>query len=156
MNIYDRIINILLEARIEGYIERLDELRAYERKANQLSRGSIQRINRAVYSGELDHPEKGTPEVALNKTKGHDPKGKDREGPKGAAGRITHMLRAKKEAAARIAQRAAQKKKTSHMRIPEFEFKPDTEKGPGKQTGPLETRGRRQRKKTRGRRQRKK
>jgi hypothetical protein len=147
MNVYERILNILLEARVESYIERLDELRAYERKADQLSRGSRQRINRAVYSGELDHPEKGTPEAALNKTKGHDPKGKDREGPKGAAGRITHMLRDKKKAAARIEKRKGQKKKTSHMYRPEFKFKPDTEKGPGNQTGPLETRGRKQRKK---------
>jgi hypothetical protein len=146
MNTYERILNILLEARVESYIERLDELRAYERKADQLSRGSIQRINTAVHRGELDHAEKGTPLVALNKTRGHDPKGKDREGPKGAVGRITHMLRDKKAAAKRIKQRKEKKQKTSHMRIPQFKFKPDTEKGPGNQTGPLETRGRRQRK----------
>ena len=147
MNIYDRIINILLEARVEDYIERLDELRAYQRKADQLSRGSIQRINRAVYKGELDHPDKDIPEVSLNKTKGHDPKGKDREGPKGAVGRIVSMSNDKKKAAARIEARKKQKKKTSHMYRPQYRFRPEEDTRPGKQTGPLETRGRKQRKK---------
>ena len=147
MNIYYRIINMLLEARVEDYIDRLDELRAYQRKADQLSRGSRQRINRAVYSGELDHPDKGTPEVSINRTKGHDPKGKDRAGVKGSVGRILSMQKDKEKADKRIEKRKKQKKKTSHMYRPEYRFRPEEDTRPGKQTGPLETRGRRQRKK---------
>jgi len=41
MNIYDRIINILLEARIEDYLDRLDEGKV--KRANKIMRGEWER-----------------------------------------------------------------------------------------------------------------
>ena len=45
MNIYDRIINILLEARIEDYIDRLDE-RSAQAKANKAKKTAWQATHR--------------------------------------------------------------------------------------------------------------
>ena len=45
MNIYDRIINILLEARIEDYVDRLDE-RSPQAKANKAKKTAWQATHR--------------------------------------------------------------------------------------------------------------
>ena len=41
MNIYDRIINILLEARIEDYLERLDEVGPVKARNKAISRREL-------------------------------------------------------------------------------------------------------------------
>ena len=50
MNIYDRIINILLEARIEDYLERLDEANLLDKGKNWIDKGKA-RNERAVAQG---------------------------------------------------------------------------------------------------------
>jgi hypothetical protein len=61
MNIYDRIINMLLEARIEDYIERLDErspqARENKRRKNQLM--VRQGIKTSGYPKGLDYKKIG-------------------------------------------------------------------------------------------------
>jgi len=50
MNIYDRIINILLEARIEDYLERLDEANLLDKGKNWIDKKKA-RTERAVAQG---------------------------------------------------------------------------------------------------------
>ena len=118
MNIYDRIINILLEARIEDYVDRLDEKTRYQKEIEKgnLSDKAVRRLRRAELKGKLDEPE---PEYF-------------------SGGRITRIQRLKKEAA-KGKKRKAQGKPYD---IPKVNTKPrELPKGPGKQTGPLEKRG---------------
>jgi hypothetical protein len=127
MNIYDRIINILLESRIEGYIERLDESTRFRREmdAGNLSNNAVRRLRRAELKGNLDEP---GPEYF-------------------SGGRITRIKRLKDEAA----EGEIRKAKGKPYNIPKVNTKPrELPRGPGKQTGPLEGRGIKIKKKKRG------
>ena len=119
MNVYDRIINILLEARVEMFIQdRLDESTRWKREmdAGNLSNKSVRRLQSAAKKGKLNEPE---PEYF-------------------SGGRITRIQRLKQEAA----EGKKRKAKGKPYNIPKVNTKPrELPKGPGKQSGPLETRG---------------
>ena len=116
MNIYDRIINILLEARIEDYVERLDELARYQKEIEKgnLSDNAVRRLRRAELKGNLDKPNEVHP------------------------GRISHLAKRREKERSVISNLKKQKKWAPKMSKPAPESQP---KGPGKQTGPLEKRG---------------
>ena len=121
---YDRILNILLEARVESYIERLDEINRFRREiaAGNLSDKSIRRLQSAEKKGKLEAP----PEVKLGPEFGP------------SSGRITSLQRRKKEAA----EGEKRKAKGKSYYIPKVDTNPrELPRGPGKQTGPLEKRG---------------
>jgi len=118
MNIYDRIINLMLESIIESYIERLDEKARYQKEIEKgnLSDNAVRRLRRAELKGKLDEPR---PEYF-------------------SGGRITRIQRLKQEAA----EGKKRKAKGKPYNIPTVNTKPrKLPKGPGKQTGPLERRG---------------
>jgi hypothetical protein len=126
MNIYDRIINILLEARIEDYVERLDESTRYQREidAGNLSKRSISRIRYAVKTGKREAPQ----ETRLGPEFGEP------------TGRITAIARLEKRV--KNAERNKAKGKPYEYNLPEVDKTPrELPRGPGKQTGPLEKRG---------------
>ena len=125
MNIYDRIINMLLEARVEMFIQdRLDEVNRFRREiaAGNLSNKSIRRLQSAEKKGKLNAP----PEVQLGPEFGEP------------TGRITRLSRLKKRLA--TAKKNKAKGKPYEYNLPNVEPK-KLPKGPGKQTGPLEKRG---------------
>ena len=118
VNLYDKICGIMLESRIESYIERLDEKARYQKEIEKgnLSDNAVRRLRRAELKGKLDEPR---PEYF-------------------SGGRITRIQRLKKEAA----QGKENKAKGKPYNIPAVNTKPrELPKGPGKQTGPLERRG---------------
>jgi hypothetical protein len=125
MNIYERLINILLEARVEMFIQdRLDESTRYRREmdAGNLSDKSVRRLQSAAKKGKLEAP----PETRLGPEFGEP------------TGRITGLARLKKRAAKAKENKA--KGKPYEYNLPKVEPK-KLPRGPGKQTGPLETRG---------------
>ena len=125
MNIYERLINMLLEARVEMFIQdRLDESTRYRREmdAGNLSDKSVRRLQSAAKKGKLEAP----PETRLGPEFGEP------------TGRITGLARLKKRAAKAKENKA--KGKPYEYNLPKVEPK-KLPRGPGKQTGPLETRG---------------
>jgi len=143
MNIYDRIVNILLEARVEMYIEdRLDEMSRWKKEYHNLSLGSKQRIGRRMRAGDdenMDHPLKDAPEANINRTKGSDPKGHDKSW---NSGRYTKLAAWKERKQAEIEEKKRKKKRAPKLHpltLSDVREKP--KKGPGRQTGPIEKRG---------------
>ena len=125
INVYERLINMLLEARVEMFIQdRLDESTRWKREldAGNLSDKSIRRLRYAAKKGNLEAP----PETRLGPEFGEP------------TGRITGLQRLKQQ----VAKGEANKAKGKPYNIPKVNTKPrELPKGPGKQSGPLETRG---------------
>lgn len=117
-NIQERMINILLEARVQDYLDRLDEKTRYQKEIEKgnLSDKSIRRLQSAAKKGKLNPPEE--PE----------------------RGRIAALGRLKKRHEA--AKKNKAKGKPYEINLRPADTKPrELPKGPGKQTGPLEKRG---------------